>query len=100
VTSPYRGCKLFGSYGPFAFPGPPTNSSVGIRSSTFGNAVGLPLALLAGRSAGAMLFGLKAYDPLTLGFAIALLTVIAILASWLPARRAANLDPVAALRSE
>jgi predicted permease len=65
-----------------------------------GTVVGLPLTLLAGRSASAMLFGLKAYDPLTLGFAVALLAVIAALASWLPARNAANLDPVAALRSE
>jgi predicted permease len=61
---------------------------------------GTALALLAGRSASSMLFGLKAYDPVILGFAIALLTVIAGLASWLPARNAANLDPVAALRSE
>jgi predicted permease len=61
---------------------------------------GTLLALLAGRSANSMLFGLKSYDPVILGFAIALLTVIAALASWLPARNAANLDPVAALRSE
>jgi len=65
-----------------------------------GASVGLPLALLAGRSASRMLFGLRAYDPATLGFAVALLAVIAALASWLPARSAANLDPVAALRSE
>jgi predicted permease len=65
-----------------------------------GAAVGLPLTLLAGRSASAMLFGLKSYDPITLGFAVALLAIIAALASWLPARSAANLDPVAALRSE
>jgi putative ABC transport system permease protein len=61
---------------------------------------GTLLALVAGRSASAMLFGLKAYDPITLGFAVALLALIAALASWLPARSAANLDPVAALRSE
>ena len=65
-----------------------------------GTAVGLPLTLLAGRSASSMLFGLQAYDPATLGFAVALLAVIAVPASWLPARSAANLDPVAALRSE
>ena len=65
-----------------------------------GTAVGLPLTLLAGRSASSMLFGLQAYDPVTIGFAVALLAVIAVLASWLPARAAANLDPVAALRSE
>jgi predicted permease len=65
-----------------------------------GTAVGLPLTLLAGRSASSMLFGLQSYDPVTIGLAIALLAVIAVLASWLPARSAANLDPVAALRSE
>jgi predicted permease len=65
-----------------------------------GTAVGLPLTLFAGRSASSMLFGLQSYDPVTLGFAVALLAVIAVLASWLPARSAANLDPVAALRSE
>src|SRR5271154_6183609 len=66
----------------------------------FGVLFGTALALFAGRSASAMLFGLKAYDPVTLGFAIVLLAVIAILASWLPARGAANLAPVAAWRSE
>jgi predicted permease len=65
-----------------------------------GTAVGIPITLLAGKSAGAMLFGLKPYDLSTLGFAVALLAAIAALASWLPARSAANLDPVAALRSE
>jgi len=65
-----------------------------------GTVVGLPLTLLAGKSASAMLFGLKAYDPVTLIFAVALLAAIAVLASWVPARNAANLDPVVALRSE
>jgi ABC-type antimicrobial peptide transport system permease subunit len=65
-----------------------------------GTVIGLPLTLFSGRSASSMLFGLQAYDPATLAFAIALLAVIAILASWLPAHSAANLDPVAALRSE
>ena len=62
--------------------------------------VGSVLALLAGRAAGSMLFGLKAWDPVTLGFAVVLLAVIAALASWIPARTAANLDPVSALRSD
>ncbi len=65
-----------------------------------GVVVGTTLALLSGRMAGTMLFGLKPYDLPTLGFAFALLAVIAILASWLPARKASRLDPVAALRSE
>jgi ABC-type antimicrobial peptide transport system permease subunit len=65
-----------------------------------GIVIGTALALLAGRAATAMLFGLKPYDLATLGFAIALLAAIGILASLLPAFEASNLDPVAALRAE
>ena len=65
-----------------------------------GVTLGTILALLAGRTASAMLFGLKAYDLATLAFAFALLAVISIVASWLPALKASKLDPVAALRSE
>jgi len=43
---------------------------------------------------------LKPYDPLTLTAAVALLAVIAALASFLPARRASRLDPMVALRYE
>jgi ABC-type antimicrobial peptide transport system permease subunit len=62
--------------------------------------IGTALALVSGRGASTMLFGLKPYDPVTLTFAIVLLAIIAVVASWLPARRAANLDPVTALRCE
>jgi ABC-type antimicrobial peptide transport system permease subunit len=62
--------------------------------------VGTVLALLCGRGASTLLFGLKPYNPATLAFAIALLAVIAVLASWVPARRVARLDPVSALRYE
>ncbi len=65
-----------------------------------GVVIGTALALLAGRTAGSLLFGLKAYDPATLGFAIGLLAVIAVIASWLPARKASRLDAVAALRCD
>lgn len=65
-----------------------------------GLVAGTGLALFATRAAGSMLFGLKAYDIATLVFAIALLAAIAILASWLPARKASRLDPVVALRAE
>jgi ABC-type antimicrobial peptide transport system permease subunit len=61
---------------------------------------GTGLALLAGRAAAAMLFNVKPYDLATLAFAILLLAVSAAVASWLPAVKASNLDPVAALRSE
>ncbi|MFC5860794.1 ADOP family duplicated permease [Acidicapsa dinghuensis] len=65
-----------------------------------GVAIGALLAILAGRGASAMLFGLKAWDPLTLGFAVLLLTAVAVGASLLPASRAARLDPAKALRTE
>ena len=65
-----------------------------------GVVIGTTLALVGGRMASSMLFGLKPYDLGTLLFAFVLLTLIATLASWLPARKASRLDPVTALRSE
>ena len=65
-----------------------------------GVVAGTGLSLLAGRAASSLLFGLKPYDPLTLGAAAALLAAIAAVASFVPARRASKLDPMAALRYE
>jgi predicted permease len=65
-----------------------------------GIAVGTGLSLWAGRTASALLFGLKPYDPATIAGAIALLAGVALLASYAPARRAARLDPMDALREE
>ena len=67
---------------------------------TIGVIVGTALALIAGRGASSLLFGLKASDPLTLAAAGLLLAAIAGLASFVPARRAARLDPMVALRWE
>jgi putative ABC transport system permease protein len=61
---------------------------------------GTALSLLAGRWASSLLFGLKSYDPVTLASAGLLLGAIAALASFLPARRASQVDPMAALRYE
>ena len=58
------------------------------------------LTLWAGRAAAAMLYELKPYDPLSLAAAIVLLTSVALAASYAPARRAAALEPMAALREE
>jgi predicted permease len=65
-----------------------------------GVVVGTVLSLFAGRAASTMLFGLRPNDPITLAAAVLGLGVVSIAASYLPARRAANLDPVAALRAE
>jgi putative ABC transport system permease protein len=65
-----------------------------------GMVVGLGLALMIGSAASTLLFGLKPYDPGTLGTALVLLGIIAVTASYLPARAAARIDPMAALRIE
>jgi ABC-type antimicrobial peptide transport system permease subunit len=65
-----------------------------------GVATGAVLALAAAAAARAMLFGLQPYDPATLGMAIVLLAAVTLAATYLPARRAAKLDPMTALRDE
>ncbi|HEV3201761.1 MAG TPA: ABC transporter permease [Bryobacteraceae bacterium] len=65
-----------------------------------GLGIGTGLALWAGRAAGALLFGLKPYDPPTLAVAVLLLAIVALLASYLPALRASRLEPMSALREE
>ena len=69
-----------------------------------GLAVGAPIAYIAGRLAynqvSSLLFGLSATDPVTLTGAVAVLTVVATVAAYLPALRAARVDPIVALRAE
>ena len=63
-----------------------------------GFAVGLPAALGVARLLQSQLFGVGIYDPTSFGGAFVLLGVSAVLASFIPARRAATLDPIRALR--
>jgi putative ABC transport system permease protein len=70
------------------------------RLLAIGVAVGVVLTVAAGRWAASLLFGLKPYDPKTLAAAVVGLGLVAVAASVVPARRAANLDPMAALRDE
>lgn len=63
-----------------------------------GLAIGLPLSFLAGRLIQSLLFGINAGNPLVLAFTAALLVTVALLAGGLPARKAASVDPMVALR--
>ena len=65
-----------------------------------GLAAGIGLSLWAGTAAATLLFGLKPHDAVSLAAAATLLVSIALLASYIPARRAAGADPMSALRSE
>jgi predicted permease len=65
-----------------------------------GLALGAGLSLAAASAASALLFGLKPRDPVTLAIAAAVLAAVALGASYLPARRAAALDPIASLKEE
>jgi predicted permease len=65
-----------------------------------GIAVGLPAAYGATRWIKSMLFGLEPTDPITIGGAIVALALVAHVAAWLPARRAARVDPLVALRCD
>ena len=75
-------------------------SSQCLRMALTGVAIGLLGTILASRSMGSMLYGISVLDPLTLGTASIVLTAIALGACTLPARRAANIDPIQALRGE
>jgi predicted permease len=63
-------------------------------------AAALPLSLLLGRAVRSQLFGISSSDPLSLGLATLLIVLVAISAASLPARRAAKVDPIVALRYE
>ena len=74
----------------------------GIRLALIGAVAGLVGAMLLTQwmSRAAILFGVKPYDPLTLGGVTLLMMAVAVLACFLPARRATKIDPMAALRAE
>jgi ABC-type antimicrobial peptide transport system permease subunit len=65
-----------------------------------GLGTGTALSLLAGREVSSKLFGLRAWDPLTLGVSALLLAIVTLLTSLVPALKAAHVDPISALRVE
>jgi ABC-type antimicrobial peptide transport system permease subunit len=72
----------------------------GLRPVALGIVFGLAMSALLGRAIGTQLVGVTSYDPRTLAAAAVLLTTIAAVACWIPARRAARVDPQVALRRE
>jgi predicted permease len=71
-----------------------------LRLTMLGILLGLPLGLLGAHAVAAQLYGLSAADPATLGLAIVVVLAIAAVAGYAPARRAARLEPTAALRMD
>jgi predicted lysophospholipase L1 biosynthesis ABC-type transport system permease subunit len=65
-----------------------------------GLVVGAVLSFFAARTAESLLYELKPGDPVTMALAIAILAAVTLLASWVPAARAARLQPTVALREE
>jgi ABC-type antimicrobial peptide transport system permease subunit len=72
----------------------------GLAKAGLGLAVGLVGAVFFTRLLRNMLFDISPTDPVAYGAVTALLLLVALAASWLPARRAAKVDPVIALRAE
>jgi putative ABC transport system permease protein len=72
----------------------------GFKLVAIGVAAGLAAAFLTTRYLGALVFGVSPVDPPTFAAAAALLTLVALIAHWIPVRRALRIDPASALRAE
>lgn len=65
-----------------------------------GLAIGIPVALLGGHLMASQLYGVRTYDPISLAAAVLILSAFAAIAGFIPARRAASIEPMNALRTE
>ena len=72
----------------------------GMKPALIGLLLGVAGALALGRVIASFIYGIAAYDPLTFAVVAALLAAVALLASILPAYRAARIEPTRALREE
>jgi len=71
-----------------------------VRPLVIGLTVGVTFAIAIGFSMRALLFGIVPYDLAAVLAAVTTITIVAIVASYVPARRASRLDPLVALRHE
>ncbi len=71
-----------------------------VSLAAIGVAIAMPITLTLSRAMRGVVYGIKPHDPLTMIGAAALMIAVAALAAWIPARRAAKVDPMAALRHE
>ena len=74
--------------------------SESLKLVALGVAIGTPVAIVVTRFVSSMLFGLSPEDPPSIGAAVAALMLVAVAATYLPARGAARTDPLLALREE
>jgi putative ABC transport system permease protein len=72
----------------------------GMRLAALGAGLGVAFALLLGRVIAGLLYGIGPHDPVTFAAVVVLLLGAALLACWVPARRASRVDPLIALRAE
>jgi putative ABC transport system permease protein len=72
----------------------------GLALTAAGAVIGIAGSIFAGKLVATLLFGVSPFDPVTLSAVIAVLALVATFASWLPARRAARVDPLVAMRGD
>jgi ABC-type antimicrobial peptide transport system permease subunit len=71
-----------------------------VMLAAIGIAIGLPIAVALSQYVRSQLFGLEANDPLTIGIATSVMAAVALAAGYIPAERAARVNPIIALRYE